>query len=354
MAVNVKPLLVRADANARTGIGHLMRCLALAQEWHSRGGEVTFITACDSGSLRQRLSGGGFQTVLLERCHPDPSDWAVTSEVLARHPDTWVVLDGYHFDPDYQLHIRAVGHRLLVIDDTAHLDRYYADVLLNQNIYASQLDYVCEPYTRLLLGSRYVLLRSEFQAWREWQREVPRVARKVLVTLGGGDPDNQTLKVVRALKHVDVDELQAVVVVGASNPHYRELEVAIRDSLIEIRLVRDAGMPELMAWADVAVTAGGTTCWEAAFLGLPSVLLVLADNQRDVATGLHERGIATSLGWWEQVNEAEMAQVLGALMKDVTRRIEMSQSGRNLVDGRGGEQTLDAMEEMVHETNPHW
>jgi spore coat polysaccharide biosynthesis predicted glycosyltransferase SpsG len=173
------------------------------------------------------------------------------------------------------------------------------------------------------------------------------VARKVLVTLGGGDLDNQTLKAVRALQQVDVDGLEAVVVVGGSNPHYRELELAIRDSQAEVSLLRDvASMPDLMAWADVAVTAGGSTCWEAAFFGLPSVLLVLADNQRAVAAGLHEGGIAVSLGWWERVREPAMAQALGAVMQDVTKRVQMTQLGRDLVDGWGSERALTAMKEM--------
>ena len=92
------------------------------------------------------------------------------------------MLDGYHFRPSYQLRVKDSGHPLLVIDDMAHLDHYYADVVLNQNIHAEQLDYSCEPYARMLLGSRYVLLRREFWPWREWQREIPQVAHKVLVT----------------------------------------------------------------------------------------------------------------------------------------------------------------------------
>jgi len=339
---NIGVLLIRADANTQMGTGHLMRCLALAQGWQAQGGRVIFITACESDGLRQRLSDEGFQVIALEHPYPDPADWAMTSKVLAAHPGAWVALDGYHFDPAYQRQIREAGHPLLVIDDMAHLEHYYADVLLNQNIHAGRLDYSCEPYTRLLLGTRYALLRSEFLAWRGWQREIPEVARKVLVTLGGGDPDNQTLKVIRALQQVDVDGLEAVVVVGASNPHYQELEFAIRNSAASlppqftIRLVRNvSNMPELMAWADVAVTAGGSTCWEISFMGLPNLVLILADNQRPVARGLQEKGAALSLGWWEQADEPKIAKWLGMLVRNATQRSKMARLGKNLVDGRG-------------------
>jgi len=345
MQLDGKPLLIRADANVHKGSGHLMRCLALAQGWQARGGEATFITVCDSVALRQRLSDQGFQTVLPERSYPAPSDWDVTSEVLAAHPDTWVVLDGYHFDPTYQQRIKETGHRLLVIDDMADLDHYCADVVLNQNIHAEQLDYSCEPYTRLLLGTEYVLLRREFSPWCAWEREIPEVARKVLVTLGDGDPDNQTLRVICALQQMSVEDLETVVVVGASNPHFGELEAILRTSPAAMRLVRNiSNMPELMAWADVAVTAGGSTCWETAFMGLPNVILVLAENQREVANGLDKHGTALNLGWCTGISESSLTQVLEEIISDSPRRELMSKKGKQLVDGTGVERAIAAMD----------
>ena len=343
-------LLIRADANTRMGTGHLMRCLALAQGWKARGGQATFITACQNGDLRQRLSDEGFQVITLERSYPDPTDWEITSEVLALHSDAWVVLDGYHFDSAYQRQIKEAGHRLLVIDDMAHVDHYYADVVLNQNIHAGQLDYLSESYTRLLLGTRYVLLRSEFLAWREWQREIPQVARKVLVTLGGGDPDNQTLKVVRALQQVDVDGLGAVVVVGASNPHFRELQSAVHNAQFAIRLEQNVtNMPELMAWAaDVAVSAGGSTCWELAFMGLPTAVLVLAENQKGIAAGLAEAGVVLNLGWYMEVSIAQVANTLLGLLEDPGLCRQMSQRGRELVDGLGTERVVKTLRMQSH------
>ncbi len=337
-------LLIRADANARIGTGHLMRCLALAQGWKARGGQTVFITACESDDLRQRLSDEGFQVIAAEKPYPDSADWEITSQVLAAHPDAWVVLDGYHFDSAYQRQVKGDGQRLLVIDDMAHLDHYYADVILNQNINAEQLHYSCEPYTRLLLGTRYVLLRSEFLAWRGWQREIPKVARKVLVTLGGGDPDNQTLKVVRALQQVDVDGLEAVVVVGASNPHLQELQSVAGNSPFAIRLVQNVtNMPELMAWADVAISAAGTTCWELAFMGLPALLVVTAENQIDVARGVEQAGAVLNLGQFANVDRARISANLEALLSDVERRRTMSARGRELIDGHGAERVYAAL-----------
>lgn len=342
-------LLIRTDANTRMGTGHLMRCLALAQGWRTGGGQATFITACESNSLRQRLSDEGFQIITLQRSYPEPADWEVTSQVLAAHSGVWVVLDGYHFAPAYQRQIKESGHRLLVIDDTAHLDHYYADVVLNQNIHAAQLDYSCEPCTRLLLGTRYVLLRSEFLAWQGWQREIPKVARKVLITMGGGDPDNQTLRVIQSLQQVDVDGLEAVVVVGASNPHLRELQSAACNLQFGIRLVQNVtNMPELMTWADMGVSAGGSTCWEMAFMGLPAVVLVLAENQQGVAAGLDQTGVVLNLGWYTEVSIAQVANTLMGLFENCGLRRQMSQRGSELVDGLGSERVVKFLQTQSH------
>lgn len=346
--MQVMTMLIRADASARIGTGHLMRCLALAQAWKAQGGQVTFITACDSEDLRQSLSDEGFHVITLERSYPEPADWEVTAEVLAAHPDAWVVLDGYHFDPVYQRQVKETGHPLLVVDDMAHLNHYYADVVLNQNIDAERLRYSCEPYTRLLLGTRYVLLRPEFLAWRGWQREMPKEAHKVLVTLGGGDPDNQTLKVIQSLQRIDTDELEVVVVVGASNPHFLELRPAAHNSPFAMHLVENVtNMPELMAWADVAVSAGGSTCWEMAFMGLPSLILVLAENQRGIAERLDDRGIALNLGWYAQISELDLAQALKILMCSLARRAAMSEKGRQLVDGAGTDRVVSVLYELA-------
>src|SRR5207245_1177027 len=104
----------------------------------------------------------------------------------------WLVLDGYHFDPAYQEGARASGLRLLVIDDVVHQARYSADILLNQNLDAEHLRYRAGANTELLLGPRYALLRQEFLGWQRWDRSISPVARRVLVTVGGGDPDNVT------------------------------------------------------------------------------------------------------------------------------------------------------------------
>ena len=329
-------LIIRADASTQTGSGHLMRCLALAQAWKDAGGEVTFITACQNEGLLQRLQFEGFEVYVLACSHPDPIDWNYTKEILATYPDAWVVLDGYHFDEEYQQRVKEIGHQLLVIDDTAHLKHYYADIVLNQNLHAEQLNYYCEPYTCLLFGTHYVLLRREFLAWREWRREIPKLARHVLVTLGGADPENYMLKVLQALQRVDVPSLEAIAVIGASNPHADVLEAAIRKNRIPIRLICDAkNMPEIMAWADVAISSAGITTWELLFLGVPSLFLTSADNQHYLAEKIANQDAGEVLGGAKNTSVQLLTDSITSIATDFDCRAKLSEIARTLVDGQG-------------------
>lgn len=337
-------LIIRADASPWMGTGHLMRSLALAQAWQDQGGKVVFITACESSTLQQRLLNEGFQVVSLEKSHPDPCDWEYTSRILAEHPSSWVALDGYHFDSIYQRWIEQANHPFLVIDDMAHLDHYYASIVLNQNPYSKNLQYSSEPHTRLLLGTKYALLRREFWQWQGWQRPVPRVARKVLVTMGGSDPENVTLKVIQALQRLDINGIEARVIVGGSNPHYKILKSVVQSSQIPIHIAYNvADMASIMAWADVAISAGGGTLWELAFMRLPSLILTIAENQELIVAELDRTGAIVNLGWHGDISVMEISRRLHWLMWDVEARVKMTDLGRQLIDGIGPKRVISEM-----------
>jgi UDP-2,4-diacetamido-2,4,6-trideoxy-beta-L-altropyranose hydrolase len=338
-------LLLRADAGPQIGIGHLMRCLALAQAWQSSGGRATFLSHCPSNNLHHRIKAADIGLIDLNAAHPNPADLSQTLNMLQHYGARWLVLDGYHFDPAYQQAIRTAGYRLMVIDDMAHWSTYHADIILNQNINAGELTYQNDPDTTLLLGTQYILLRPEFLAWRGWQREISEPARNVLVTLGGSDPGNVTLKVIEALRRLTVSGLEVKVIVGPTNPHFRSLQ-AQSDFGVHgnIHFITNAAnIPELMAWADMAVSAGGSTSWELAFMGVPSITLILADNQRAVAEILHKQGIVLNLGWYEHVTSIHMAQTIDYLLQASEIRRGMATAGQNLLDGEGIDRVLMQM-----------
>lgn len=243
-------------------------------------------------------------------------DAVQTVEIARKKNASWIVVDGYHFGSDYQRHIKDAGFRLLSLDDYAHAKHYFSDIVLNQNLHAHETLYNRrESYTDLFLGTPYVLLRKEFLIWRKWRKEISDVARRVLVTLGGGDPDNVTLKVIQALRILTDSTLEAVVVVGGENPHYDVLQDAVEEVPFSVRLERDVpDMAELMAWADIAVSAGGSTCWEQAFIGVPAITIALAKNQTPIAKALDKAGAGVDLGFHETIEKEKIAKALESLV----------------------------------------
>ncbi|MBI4326591.1 MAG: UDP-2,4-diacetamido-2,4,6-trideoxy-beta-L-altropyranose hydrolase [Chloroflexi bacterium] len=359
-------LLIRADASPEMGTGHVMRCLALAEVWRQSGGDVTLLSAALPPALRQRAESAGVSLDEVSAAAGSLTDAEATIALAAAARAAWVMMDGYHFNAAFQRALKQAGLRLLVVDDYGSATHYCADLILNQNLGARADLYASrEPYSRLLLGPRYVLLRGEFLSWHAWRREIPVRARRVLVTLGGSDPENVTLKVLQALRQLmgaaasdrriddgqvaadnhpasatdcpscDFSDLEVTVVVGGSNPHFEHLKSQISDS--RFRLLRDiANMPELMSAADLAIAAGGSTAWELAFMGLPMLIIVLAENQRSNGQQLHANGLARHLGWHADLTPDRLAHEIESLLDDAAARAEMSRRGRALVDGLGG------------------
>jgi UDP-2,4-diacetamido-2,4,6-trideoxy-beta-L-altropyranose hydrolase len=341
-------LIIRADVSVQIGTGHVMRCLAIAQAWKERG-EVIFVMAGQPSALETRLHSEGIKIAHLSVKAGSIEDAQQTADFAQQLAAQWVVVDGYHFGAGYQKAIKNLGVNLLFIDDYSHADRYYADLVLNQNISAHEDLYQSrEIYTKLLLGTQYILLRREFWQWRDWQRIINPIAHKLLVTLGGSDPDNVTFKVIKALQQVNVDDLEVIVVVGGSNPYYEELQAEVAASKLSISLQQNvSNMPELMAWAELAIAAGGSTNWELAFMGLPSLIISLADNQTEIAAKLNSQKIVSHLGWHQQVTSDRISQAVKELLGDRARREEMSRKGQKLVDGHGAARVVAKMANML-------
>ena len=247
-------------------------------------------------------------------------------------------MDGYHFAPDYQKAVKVNGYKLLVIDDMAHLNHYHADILLNQNIHAPSLRYSCDRDTEKLLGCEYVLRRREFLKYKSWKRKIPEKAKKILVTRGGADSKNVTLKIIKALNNLNNPDLEVKILSGPMNPNISSLEK-------ELHLSPSVkNMPELIAWADLAVSAGGSTCWELALMGLPSLRTIVADNQAGIAKGLGEAGgAAVDLGLHKNISVNHWSRALKEILPDKNKRSCLSEQGQTLINGKGRKNIMRAM-----------
>ncbi len=342
-------LFVRVDASAEIGIGHFMRCFALAQYWRDQQREVTFIGQYPK-ALVDRLRAEHIEHIVIPSPHPVPEDLAQT---LAAIPSSVpVVLDGYRFDAAYQQKLSESGRRLLVIDDTGHLPAYAGDLLVNQNSVGETITYQQAPATRLI-GTQYVLLGRDFRQRAVRNRVQPPVARKVLVTLGGADPENVTLRVVDALRGSLWDAARVLIVAGPANARRQALADAFRADAGRIDLApEDATMPELMDWANLAIAAAGTTCWELAFMEIPSILLATVGNQEGIGEDLQRRAAAVYIGHRDRFDWDLLGPLAAELAADQPRRQSISATARRLVDGEGVARVTSALTTTGAEREP--
>lgn len=307
-------LIIRADASSQMGTGHVMRCLALAEPWLAAGSEVILAAQLMPEALGQRALKAGVKPYSVCGAAGGIEDAQETAALAAEHPGAWLVVDGYQFGEGYFGVLKQAGVKVLQVDDFGGLTRYEADFVLNQNLGVTADWYPQKAEkTRLLLGTRYVQLRGEFLQQKTPDRDPEKEQLNILVTLGGSDPDNVTAKVIGALQLIS--GVEATVVVGGSNPHWEELQASVKKDAAKIRLIRNASnMPELMANADLAISAGGTTAWELAYMGVPMMTIVLADNQRSNSEQLAATGVAINLGWHEELTAEALAKRIEALI----------------------------------------
>lgn len=318
-------VVIRADASRAIGSGHVMRCLTLAERLRKRGDDVTFVSRELPGNLIAFVEGKGFRVLHLPHHAEDASltgyaawltvpetvDAEETLAAVSRHIDLLVV-DSYALDIAWERRLRAVAARIFVIDDLANRV-HDCDALLDQNFYrdaAHRYDGLVPATCDVRIGPRYALLREEFFAARRSLRTRDGHLRRVFVFYGGSDLTRETEKAVRALLAVPELRLAADVVVGSSNAHLAEIKALCAGHENLHLHVQAQNMAALMATADLALGAGGTTTWERCFLGLPALVTVIAENQRSIAKDTAAAGLVRYLGTWEEVTEVRLVQEL--------------------------------------------
>jgi UDP-2,4-diacetamido-2,4,6-trideoxy-beta-L-altropyranose hydrolase len=326
-----------------------MRCLTLAQALRGRGADVDFVCRNHKGNLIQPLREAGFEVCVLSA----PPSSGVTEEqdaletihaINGKHPD-WLIVDHYDLGAAWEERIRPHAGRLMVLDDLA-TRRHDCDVFLDQNEtlltleqYRSRLPAACQ----LILGPRHALLRSEYRRNRKSAGERDATPRRVLVFFGGSDPDNMTGRALEALSGAEFAALHADIVVGANNPHRVALENAARARAATRLLGPRPHLADLMAEADLAIGAGGTTTWERMCVGLPSLVVSIAENQRPGCELLASRRLIRYLGSSETVGSSEIAAGLRECLESPGRLAEMAAAAQVAVDGLGAERVCECL-----------
>ncbi len=366
-------IVFRVDSAPAIGAGHVMRCLALASELDKRGAKLLFVCREFESSLCQLIRFRGYELICLPASKQpsvrDLSTWL--GESIARDAEQtqsaishwlggnenhnakadWLIVDHYVIGRDWHRIMQSVTKQLMVIDDLA--DRHYqCDLLLDQTFGRQQSDY--EPLVSsfsetdviptLLLGARYALLRTEFseqrQASLDWRdHRDHRLPFQILVNLGGADIDNTTMSVVLALAALDnADELSVTVVVGGQYSHLNQLNDVVAESNLNCRVRQNVqNMAQILVSTDLVIGAAGSSTWERCTLGIPTILIINADNQTLIANNVAGAGAAFVLDARKGLDHQALRASTDALINTPATLQSMSQSARKICDGGGVE-----------------
>lgn len=337
-----KTIAFRVDGNSKMGTGHFARCIALASKIRKTEANVALVTS--SLSDAKFSSDPVWRSKVLEVPTGRQSHALIISSIL-KVGDA-VVLDGYHFDEELEKELKSRGLKVATIDDNAER-RFSSDWVLNGNVHALRLRYRTAKHTRRALGPKYFIFSNEVLSARKPRRFPVRV-QKILVTMGGADPDNEAEKALRAIALLKDPDLDVTVVSGASNVHHDRIVRCAKTMPYRCTVLRSTSrIGELMSRADVGISSAGRVAAEMAFLGLPSLKIVLAENQLGLVKELHRQGAAINLGWRSRLTPKRIAARLRGLMDDVALRKKMSDKGRRLFDARGTERVAKILEELV-------
>ncbi len=350
----------RCDASAEMGMGHLMRCLTLADELRQRGAEALFIIAPNSVHHRAMIETRGFPSAILDvesqsvpdHRHDDPpmahwlpwgwkADADATRSIFGGQKWDWIVADHYAIDHRWHESLRASGSRILAIDDTADRDMA-ADVLLDHNASATAALYrprLVRP-TTLLLGPAYALIRPENAAFRKDPSRQGQLGR-IIVTFGGATSPALYRSVAQALATLPIRPLD-IELIGIGDPEARAEIVAISDDTLTVSaygLVND--MPARYASADLCIGAAGVSALERALIGIPSLTYVTAANQRLAIEALVQAGAIVGMGDIRDFSAPALVDRVLGLTYMPGSLAALAENGQRLVPGGGPKRVAD-------------
>lgn len=323
-----------ADGGLEIGYGHIVRCASLAMELQKNGIEVIFVTNEAHAIIKQL----GYPMVLYR------SDASVL-ETVKKLDAKVVIVDKYGVEPELFFSIRQEGIESVYIDDGIHPE-YNADMVINGNLYGESLLMMYPDLAgKYLFGPSYALLRPEFISIEPIA--VKSRARHIFVCFGGSDPRGLTRSLVQVLNNSkDIEDYCFHVVIGMVVREFPEMDHC-SDKVIFHRNPED--ISQLMAQCDMALVASGSILYETARVGLPTVHIVVAQNQEEISNAVVRQGMGVFAGKWDTVDMRSVVDLLKILDMDPNRRKAMSGIGRSLVDGMGTRRCARYIVELIEE-----
>lgn len=362
-------ILIRTDSSHNIGIGHVMRCLVLAETLRDQGHLVTFMCRELPGNINFHIESKRFSLISLPyneyqqallSTYPLYQQWLgeirnidlqQTLNHLARiNPLDWLIFDHYGLDLSWESEYRNYTKKILVIDDLA--DRKHdCDILLDQNYYQDpSLRYhnLAPDHCNTLIGPHYALIRSEFIKARKNITSRRKKVQRLMVSLGGSDKHNGTEKILIGIQHLNRDDIHTDVVLGATSPNKNIIHEFCATHKNFSFHCPATNMAKLMLNADLAIGSGGSTTWERCCLGLPSLVVNIADNQNEIIRQGLSIGIFDYLGEIHTLQEYTVTEKLNDIIYKTDVLQAMSNNGMRLVDGLGAQRVVKQMESLKH------
>lgn len=337
---------IRADGNSKLGMGHLMRCLSIALAFREYGFCVVFVTAEDAGS--EIIKGRGFEQIVLNSDYTCMEAECDALQAIIQERDFKLLLvDSYQITSNYLKKIKEWAPVVCLEEDIK--EEKPVDGIINYNVYAPHLPYDSKygKEVKKYLGSLYAPLRPEFS-----RRIIPirEQVKRILITMGGSDEYNLSgslLKKILSQNEACFKEIEYEVICGNFNPHYEELkQLTKRNPQLHIRASVE-NMAELMEKCDIAVSAAGSTMYELAALGVPTVCCYYVDNQKKIAEGFSKLTKVINAGDYTIAPEAvleEMVRTIRKFLQSKMLRAETAESMRTISDGRGAKRLVEDLQ----------
>jgi len=324
-------------------MGHIQRCLALSGQLRKNGAGILFISKKDK-TIEKKIEQEGFEIIGLKGNIGLKEDLKDTINTIKSCGADIVITDSYVIDDHYLTKIKKTVPLLVSIDDLAKVS-FPSDIVINQNIYAKDLNYhSLTGRTKFLLGPKYALLREEFS--NLGKREVNQKVKNLLITLGGTDRFNLTPKILKILDRINQD-FKITVVIGPLFKNIAEIEETAKEIDKNIELICDScKMSKIMLASDLAVTGGGTTLYELAATGTPALAFCLADNQLENVKRMAEAGTLVNMGWGNNWREERFCKKINELIDNHVLRRRVSKLGQELVDGKGSQRVSAVIEKF--------
>lgn len=344
-------IVIRADGNAKIGAGHLMRCLTVAEAMGKvAGNRENICFLCADEQSADLVREHGFRAEVLDTDYREmETELPVWKHYLSSDPDMkyTILVDSYYVTDHYLEELRPFGKVYLLDDMQAHT--YPVDVVINYNAFADA-DVYQNLYrgaeTQILAGSKYAPIREQFlgKTYR-----VAKQVKNVLISTGGGDLENITGAILQKLYQTD---MEFHIVTGRFNPHLEELKAWEREK-DNVHIYHDVkNMADLMQDCDVAITAGGTTVYELAAIGVPFICFSYAENQEALTEYVGEHQIAGFAGAYHKDSQMTLERMRDLFTKycnEYDIRKNCCEAEQNMIDGRGAERIAQMlqMEEQI-------